>query len=125
MWMSNNVVAVVDDDAYALAGLGRILSSYGYRVYMFTSAEQYLETADESNPSCVIINIDLRGARSGLDLGRAISSSGRRIPIIFITGSADPAIRLQALEVGYVAFLERPFPSARLIAAILKSRNPD
>jgi FixJ family two-component response regulator len=116
-----DVVAVVDDDVFVLGGLGRVLSSYGYRVYMFTSAERYLDTADASKASCAVIDIDLRSEMSGLDLGRAISSSGKAIPIIFMTGSADPAIRKQALDMGCVAFLEKPFPSELLITAILQS----
>ena len=116
------IVAVVDDDASALRGLGRVLSVFGYRANLFESAEQYLAAADASTASCVVLDIDLRGGMSGLDLARTIRSSARATPIIFITGSADPAIRKQALDVGCVAFLEKPFPSELLITAIMKSR---
>ena len=120
-----DVVAVVDDNVYVLGGLERVLSSYGYRVYTFTSAELYLESADASEASCAVIDIDLRGAMSGLDLGRAISSSDSAIPIIFMSGSSHTEVRKQALDVGCVAFLGKPFPSELLITAILKSGAPD
>jgi FixJ family two-component response regulator len=121
MSMPSAVVDIVDDNVYVLRTLGRVLSSHGYRVCMFTSPEQYLRTVEEGKASCVVIDICLGGSMSGLDLGRAILSSRRAIPIVFITGSPDTGIREQALAMGCVAFLEKPVPSELLIDAILKA----
>ena len=116
-----DVVAIVDDNVYVLRGLGRILSSYGYSVHTFTSAERYLESAGAGRASCVVIDLELRGGMSGLDLGRAISSSGNAIPVIFMTGAPYTGIRKQALDIGCAAFLEKPFPSELLITAIQRA----
>lgn len=114
------VVAVVDDDTSTRTALVRLLSCHGYRVQAFASAEEFL-ACFVSSPSCVVIDIHLGKGMSGLDLGEAISASGSAIPIIFVTGRADPVIRQRALDLGCAAFLEKPVPSGRLIAAIRSS----
>ena len=117
------VVAIVDDNACTLKAFARLLSVCGYRVQLFESAEQYLESAHASKASCAVIDIDLGCGMSGLDLAKKISSSGRAIPIIFMTGGQDPAIRQQAMDVGCVAFLEKPFAGDQLLDAIVKSEG--
>ena len=116
-----DVVDIVDDNVPVLRSLGRVLSAHGYPVCMFTSADLFLRTLDESKASCVVINLGLRGEISGLDVGRAILSSRRPIPIVFIDRSADASMRTQALLMGCVACLEEPVSSEHLIAAVRSS----
>ena len=87
-------------------------------MYTFTSAEGYLASVNASEASCVVIDLELRGAMSGLDLGKTISSPGNGISIIFMTGTPYTGIRKQALAVGCAAFLEKPFPGELLVTAI-------
>jgi FixJ family two-component response regulator len=118
------VVDIVHDDIAVLGKLGSVLSVHGYRVCMFASAEQYRRTAEESKGFCVVIDIGLRGVVSGLDLGKAVLSSRRSIPVIFIAAAADAATREQALAMGCVAYLEHPVSSEMLISAIRRSSTP-
>ena len=118
-----DLVALVDDDADELKAIARFLSSHGYRVRTFESAERYLESPDADEVSCVVIDVNLGRGMSGLDLARSISSSGRTTTIIFMTGSADEATRQRAMTIGCTAFMEKPYLGDRLIAAIGGSRN--
>ena len=94
------------------------MSASGYRVCMFTSASQYLRTIEEGKASCVVVAIGLRGGISGLDLGRAILTSRRPIPIIYIAKTPNEELREDAFRVGCVAYIEEPVSSESLIAAI-------
>jgi FixJ family two-component response regulator len=85
---------------------------------MFTSAAQYLRTIEDSNASCVVIAVGMRGYISGLELGKAILSSRRPLPIIYIAGAREAALREQAFLIGCVAYIEEPVSSESLIAAI-------
>jgi FixJ family two-component response regulator len=118
------VVDIVDDDAYLLREPGRVLSARGYRVSMFMSAGQYLKTLDEGKASCVVIDVDLAGRISGLELGTAIFLSRRPIPIIFISGTLDATARAQASSMGCVAWIEKPVSSELLISAIRRAGAP-
>jgi FixJ family two-component response regulator len=123
MTKHTDLVAVVDDDVDELKAIARFLSSHGYRVRTFGSAERYLESPEADEVSCVVIDVNLGRGMSGLDLGRSILSSGRTTTIIFMTGSADQATRQEAMAMGCTAFLEKPYLGDRLITAIGGWRN--
>jgi FixJ family two-component response regulator len=125
MYTPSGVVAVVDDDESILRALERALLSHGYRVRAFASAEQYLDESDAPEVSCAVIDIQLGNGRSGLDLGEEISRSIHATPIVFMTASADPELRRRAMDIGCVEFLEKPFPTCALVAAIAKVEGSD
>ena len=116
------IVAIVDDDIAARRALARLLASQHMRVQQYASAEQYWTSAQANDAFCVLIDIDLGDGISGLDLGKAIKSSTWPIPIIFMTGSADWAIRARAEALGCIAFLEKPCLGEHMLAAIRKAR---
>jgi FixJ family two-component response regulator len=55
---------------------------------------------------------------SGIELGRQLKALGRQVPIVFITANDDEATRREAMDVGYIAFLRKPFSAKVLIDAI-------
>jgi FixJ family two-component response regulator len=114
------VVAVVDDDPGMRNAFERLLSSNGYLVELFSSADDFLLGAPTSNAKCVVIDIQL-GTTTGVELGRQLVARGFTFPIIFMTGSDDSAFWAQAMKLGPVAYLHKPFPSRVLIAAIKKA----
>jgi FixJ family two-component response regulator len=118
------IVAVVEDDSSLLRSLGAVLTAYGYRARLFNSPQQYLASGEACTDSCVVIDVELGCDMSGFDLGQAILTSGYGVPLIFMTGSADPDFRLRALELDCVAFLEKPFEALTLVGAIEKARAP-
>lgn len=111
------VIAIIDDDPDLLEALDLMLSSRGYRPALFASAEEFLGAAATSEAACLVVDIQLGGI-SGVELGRQLSASGFTFPIIFMTGSREELHRRQAMDVGCVAFLLKPFPEDRLIESI-------
>ena len=61
------------------------------------------------------------GGMSGIALRRALSASGSRLPVIFMTAFDDEATRQQAQAAGCVAYLRKPFPGRVLIEAIAQA----
>jgi FixJ family two-component response regulator len=57
----------------------------------------------------------------GIDLRRGLSESGSPLPIIFMTTVDDKATRRQAMDVGCIASLRKPFPAKMLIGPIDKA----
>ena len=120
MAVKRNVIAVVDDDLGILDAIELILSSYGYHTELFASAEEFLSAAATSQAACLVVDIQL-GDISGVEMVRRLSATGFTFPIIFITGSQDELHRRQAMDVGCVAFLLKPFPADGLIEAIRRA----
>jgi FixJ family two-component response regulator len=117
------VIAVVDDDTAMREALERLLSSYGYRTELYSSAEEFLGAAVDSEAACLLVDIQL-GDISGIELARHLAANGFKFPIIFMTGSSDQEIRRQARDFGCAAFFQKPFGSNELIDAISQCTAP-
>jgi FixJ family two-component response regulator len=110
-------IAVVDDDASLLQSLNRLLTAHGFRVQTFASAEMFLDDIAGCEADCLVLDIHLGGI-SGIDLQRQLIASGRKLPVIFMTAIDNDGTRQEAIEVGCIAYLGKPFLAKLLIDAI-------
>src|ERR1700733_7766681 len=111
------VISVVDDDASVRVGTENLLSSLGYTVHTFASAEGFLRSAHFSNTSCVITDVQMP-AMSGVQLQALLLAQGHHVPIIFITAFSDDAVRARALQAGAICFLTKPLDRLTLIKCL-------
>jgi CheY-like chemotaxis protein len=58
------------------------------------------------------------GGISGIELQRQLIASGRKLPVIFMTAIDNDTTHQRAIDVGYVAYLRKPFLAKVLIDAI-------
>ena len=112
-----SVISVIDDDASVRAATNNLLSSHGYPVHTFASAEEFLQSAHLDDLSCVIADVQM-AAMSGLDLLTHMRTRGYDAPFIFITAFPDESIRARALKAGAICFLAKPFAGPALINCI-------
>ena len=112
-----SVISVIDDDASVRAATDNLLSSHGYTVHTFASAEEFLQSAGPNGSSCVIADVQMP-AMSGLDLLTHMRAQGYNAPFIFITAFPDESVRARALKAGAICFLAKPFAGRSLISCI-------
>jgi FixJ family two-component response regulator len=112
------IVAIVDDDPGMREALDQLLSSFGYVAELYASAEEFLHAAATSAAACLVVDVQL-GDITGVEMGRQLAAGGFSFPIIFITGSTDVAFKRQAMDLGCVVYLQKPFPFDRLSEAIV------
>jgi FixJ family two-component response regulator len=110
-------VLVVDDDESVLDSVRLLLESAGYRSAGFGSAEALLESGLVENACCLILDIQLPGM-SGFQLQEVLTTSHTPIPVIFITGHDRPGMEEQALRLGAMAYLRKPFDGQEILDAI-------
>ena len=113
------VVAIIDDNVRLLGALSRLLSGIGYHTELYASAKEFLDVAMTSEALCLIVDIQL-GDSCGLKLARHLAKTGFTIPIIFMTGNGDEALKKQAMEIGCIAYLRKPF-SAEVLMEVLNT----
>ncbi|MGO6855380.1 response regulator transcription factor [Rhizobium beringeri] len=113
-------VAVVDDDASLRRSLGRLLNAYGFLAMEFAFAEAFLARDPKTAIDCLVLDIDL-GGMSGIDLQRRLKAEGTTLPVIFITALETASVKAEAEKAGCVAYLQKQFSGAALIAAINKA----
>ena len=112
-----SVIAVIDDDASVRVGTENLLSSLGYTVHTFASAEEFLRSAHLNDISCVIADVRMPGM-SGLELQTLLLTQDHRMPFIFITAFSEETVRARALKAGAICFLTKPFDRLTLIKCL-------
>jgi FixJ family two-component response regulator len=120
-----NIVLVVDDDHGMLEGLARLLRQHDYKPVLFLSAQAFKTHTDFESAICVVLDIDLKDG-SGIELRHRLKADSIFVPVIYITGNDDPAVRKAALASGCIALLIKPFSAQELIEALKRAgRHPD
>ena len=104
------VVSIVDDDASLRRSLRNLLTSVGFSVETFPSAEDFLRSVERETTACLV-----------LDLLRHLAVTGSRIPVVILTAHGDDEARQRALEGGAVAFLGKPFRADALLDAVTRA----
>jgi FixJ family two-component response regulator len=111
------MVLVVDDDAAVRDALVSLLRSVGLAVRAFGSAEEMLAAAPVDAPTCLVLDVRLRGA-SGLDLQARLPHAEQPFSIVFISGHADVRMTATAMKAGAIDFIAKPFRDQDLLDAV-------
>jgi FixJ family two-component response regulator len=111
------LIAIVDDDDSVRSALQGLMKSVGLPARAFASAEEFLDSGEQSETGCLIADIRMPGM-SGLELQATLNADDCRIPIIFITAHGDEKMRMQALRAGAVEFVAKPFDDEALVASV-------
>jgi len=120
-----NLVLVVDDDPGILAGLEWLLKLHAYEPVLFFICRGFKNHTDFEQAVCVILDINLNDG-SGIDLRHRLKAAGVSVPVIYMTGNDDPAVREAALASGCIAFLTKPFSAQELMEPLKRAgRHPN
>jgi len=120
MEKDRKTIAIIDDDNGIRQSLKRMLTTAGFRVQVFSGAEEFLADLGNCVAGCAIVDLEL-GQMSGLDLACHPDMIAAKLPIIFISGTASETRRASALAAGGVAFLRKPFMPIELLGAIFRA----
>ena len=112
-----STVHVIDDDEALRDSLTFLLRTARLDVQSYPSATAFLEALPEANLSCVITDVRMPGM-SGIDLLRRLRERKISVPVIVITGHGDIPLAVEAMRIGAIDFLEKPFDDEVLIASV-------
>ena len=111
------VVFIVDDDPDVQKGLQALFDSVGLKSKAFSSTQEFLQHERTTEPSCLILDVRLRGT-SGIDFQRELASLNIAIPVIFISAHGDVPMTVKAMQGGAVGFLTKPIREQELLDAV-------
>lgn len=117
-------ICIVDDDPEVRGSLDSLLRSSGYEVALYDSTEAFLADGVPEMPSCLVLDVRLRG-ESGLDFQDWLSSRGFDIPVILITGHGDIPMTVRGMRAGAIDVLPKPFSDGQLLAAVAAAVGAD
>jgi FixJ family two-component response regulator len=116
------VISIVDDDESVREATEFLVRSLGYSAASYSSAEEYLQSGQVDDSSCVITDLRMPGM-SGAELQDLLIADGYQTPVIFISASLDEKIRSRVLDAGAFGFLHKPFDEQSLIECLNKALN--
>ncbi|MEW6639584.1 MAG: response regulator FixJ [Pseudomonadota bacterium] len=115
--MSSGNVYVIDDDPAMRDSLEFLLGSAGFTVRLFETAGSFLEALPEVTFGCVVSDVRMPGI-DGIELLKRLKAAKKALPIIVMTGHGDIPLAVEAMKLGALDFLEKPFEDERLIGMI-------
>ncbi|MGE0479839.1 MAG: two-component system response regulator [Phycisphaerae bacterium] len=112
-------VLVIDDERDMISSLSVRLSSVGYDVLAATDGITGLGIATHAAPNVILLDVEMRGM-GGLDVLAELKrqNTTHDIPVIVLSASVDEQSRAGVAALGASCFMEKPFQSERLLAAI-------
>lgn len=120
MQKDRRTIAIIDDDNSIRQALRRVLNTAGFQVHLYASAEDFLAALDTCAAGCAVVDLEL-GEMSGFELACHPAMVAAKMPIIFISGTADEAARAGAMALGCIEYLRKPFMPIELLGAILRA----
>jgi two-component system, LuxR family, response regulator FixJ len=110
-------VYVVDDDEAMRHSLEFLLGSADFDVTLFDSAQAFLAALSALEFGCVVSDVRMPGI-DGIEMLRRLKAQHCRFPVIIMTGHGDVPLAVEAMKLGAVDFLEKPFDDNLLISMV-------
>ena len=115
--MSAKILIIEDEPAIAV-DIALNLENNGYRVLnVLHSAEEGVDFLRSERPDLIMLDINLEGSMSGIDLARLIDRD-YGIPFIYLTSYSDKATVEQAADTFPASYLVKPFKDQDLAPAV-------
>ena len=113
-------VYVIDDDPAMRDSLDFLLGTAGFEVTLFVNASDFLDASVDLRFGCVVSDVRMPGI-DGMDLIRRLKTNASPLPIIIMTGHGDIPLAVEAIKLGALDFIEKPFEDEVLIEAIKRA----
>ena len=112
-------VLVVDDQVDNLQAVGLMLGDHGYKIVLAKGAGEAFEHLEREGADLILLDVLMPGC-DGLETCRRIRARPEwaAVPIIFLSAADDTDLIVQALEVGGVDYVVKPFNHAELVSRV-------
>jgi PAS domain S-box-containing protein len=116
--MSKDLILVVEDDSIGAMDIKNTLELAGYIIpEIMTNGKDALEFITTSKPDIILMDITLKGDKSGIDTAQIIKDKFN-IPLIYLTAHSDNITIDKSKITQPYAYLIKPFDSNELIRTI-------
>jgi two-component system response regulator FixJ len=111
------IVHVIDDDEAVRQSIEFLLRTAGVTARTYDSASAFLNALPTIDSGCIITDVRMPGI-SGIDLLRRLGEMRIKMPVIVIAGHGDVPLAVEAMKIGAVDFLEKPFDDELLLGSV-------
>jgi two-component system response regulator FixJ len=114
---AESIVHVIDDDSAVRESLAFLLGAANIAVKTYDSAMSFLEALPQLEDGCIVTDVRMPSI-SGIELLQRLHDKSVQIPVIVITGHGDVPLAVEAMKLGAVDFLEKPFDEEVLLTSV-------
>ena len=115
-----STVMVVDDQERMRTMLCRLLAAEGHVTEAAPDGETALQRLADDDVDLVLLDLVMPGV-NGLQVLSRLRDRGFTAPVIVLSAVPDVGARVDALDLGAVAFVPKPFHTAELVARVRRS----
>jgi two-component system response regulator FixJ len=119
---SDSTVYVIDDDDAVRESLVFLLQTSNLTVRSYNGATAFLADVGKLGAGCIITDVRMPEI-DGIELLRRLRTQGVTLPVIVITGHGDVPLAVEAMKIGALDFLEKPFDDEVLLTAVQTALN--
>src|ERR1700687_4322146 len=110
-------VYVIDDDEAMRDSLDFMLGTADFHVTLFESAHKFLDTLSSIEFGCVVSDVRMPGI-DGIELLKRVKASTSLFPVVIMTGHGDVPLAVEAMKLGAVDFIQKPYEADALLGAV-------
>ena len=110
-------ILVVDDEEIVHASIRRILSRLGHEVDGALTAAEGLEMMAKGGYDAIITDL-MMPEMNGLEMLEAMAKRGVKTPVIMVTGYPTIKTAIQAMNLGAVDYVPKPFTRKELLGPL-------
>jgi len=118
------ILYVIDDDDAVRQSLEFLLKTAGVKVRAFESGKAFLDVLPDIRSGCVLTDVRMPEI-TGIDVLKKVKEVNPDLPVIVITGHGDISLAVEAMKIGAVDFLEKPFDDDQLLVSVRAALSQD
>lgn len=104
-------IAVVDDEKMLLSVFFSLMKQFNYHADFFSNPVKAIDAINGNPERYNLVITDIRMPEmDGITFAKKVRFVLPKMPIMFMTGDCTEELRAEAMSLGNVTFLEKPFP---------------
>ena len=111
---------IIDDDPDIRASLRLFLKTRGHELLEAGNGDEALNILKKQRPDGVLLDLFL-GKESGMQLLGQIKKTDSTLPVIMLTGHSDVATAVEAMKLGAMDYIAKPFKNEYLLLVLQKA----
>ena len=113
-------ILIIEDSTYQRSKICRVLQTEGYELLEAANGHEGLKMTVINTPDCILLDL-VMPEMGGVEVLQVLHDQGTNIPVIVLTADIQETTRQQCLELGAMAFINKPVQQDKLRNAIAKA----
>jgi len=110
-------VFVIDDDEAVRQSLCWLMESADHPAKGYARADEYIADLPSGGSGCIVTDVRMPGI-SGIELLETLAARGTHLPVVVITAHGDVQMAVEAMKLGAIDFVEKPFEDKELLDVV-------